>query len=434
MTPAPEALPLFVDGSRLIADLEHLGRFGVNSEGGIDRASFSPADGQAREWLTGRCEEAGLRVEVDGIGNMLVSSPESESESGIAGLAPVWTGSHIDAVPNGGRFDGPVGVLASLECLRRLHEERVPLRRPVRVIVYADEEGNYAHLLGSSAISRGIAMEDLARIVGRDGDRFSDTFAAAGGDLAAAARVRWRPGSVHASVELHIEQGPVLEQRGVQIGVVTGIVAIGGGTVRFLGRADHAGTTPMHGRKDAAVAAAEFILALPDIAADAGDTAVVTTGIIRAEPGGSNVIAGAAEVVVDFRDPSLDTATMLESHITAAASDVARRRGLEVSVQWEEIVPGARMDDGVRSAITATADSLGFSAMDIPSGAGHDSQNMSTLGPTGMIFVPSVGGRSHSPAERTAAPDTVRGANVLLGTLIRLATREERYENGGTPA
>lgn len=411
---------LSVDADRLLADLTALGGFGRNEAGGIDRASFSAADLAARSWLTARCEEAGLRVKVDGIGNLIVSSPALEE--GVVDRAPVWTGSHIDAVPNGGVYDGPLGSLAAIECLRRLHEERVPLERPVRAIVYVDEEGNYAHLLGSSALTRGFTVKELQDLTGRDGNRFADTFAAAGGDLEAAAAVRLAPGSVHASIELHIEQGPVLERECVDIGIVTGIVAIGGGTVRFSGRADHAGTTPMDAREDAVVAAAEFIMRLPPLVPRVGAAAVVTTGIVRARPGGSNIVAEVAEVVVDFRDPSTESTRRLEELISAAALDVARERGVRVGLDWEPVVPAAPMHQTVRQAISESASALGCSTRDIPSGAGHDSQNLAMLAPTGMIFVPSVDGRSHSPAELTRHPDVVRGADVLLGTLLRLAS------------
>lgn len=412
---------LLVDSKRLIADLEHLGTFGRNAAGGIDRASFSSADIAARKWLIGRCEEDGLCVTVDGIGNMVVSSPTLES--GIADQAPVWTGSHIDTVPNGGAFDGALGALAAVECLRRLHEARLPLSRPIRAIVYTDEEGNYAHLLGSTALTRAFTLEELAGFVGRDGDRFADTFVAAGGDLTEATGTRREPGALFATVELHIEQGPLLEQRAAQIGVVTGVVALGGGTMRFSGRADHAGTTPMLGRKDSVVAAAEFISGLPALALGVGPAAVATTGIVRTMPGGSNVIAETVEVVVDFRDPSYERAQALEILIIEAARDVAARHGVRVVWEAEDIVPNAPMNEDVRRVIRQTAEALGYSAMSIPSGAGHDSQNMARLAPTGMIFVPSAGGRSHSPAEHTSWPDVVRGANTLLGTVVRLATR-----------
>ncbi|MFK5647762.1 Zn-dependent hydrolase [Ornithinimicrobium sp. LYQ121] len=413
---------LSVDADRLLADLTTLGGFGRNGAGGVDRASFSAADLAARAWLTASCVKAGLRVEVDGIGNLVVSSPSLEE--GIADRAPVWTGSHIDAVPNGGMYDGPLGSLAAIECLRRLHEEHVALERPVRAIVYVDEEGNYAHLLGSSALTRGFVADELQELRGRDGDRFADTFAAAGGDLQAAAAVRLTPGSVHASVELHIEQGPVLEREGVDVGVVSGIVSIGGGTVRFMGRADHAGTTPMDARKDAVLAAADFITRLPALVPRAGAASVVTTGIVRARPGGSNVVAEEAEVVVDFRHPATEKARQLEELISAAALDVARERELQVNLDWEPLVPAAPMHQTVRNAIRESAAALGCSTRDIPSGAGHDSQNLATIAPTGMIFVPSVDGRSHSPSELTRDRDVVHGADVLLGTLLRLAAAQ----------
>lgn len=407
-----------VNAERLLANLSALGQFGRNAAGGVDRASFSSADLAARAWLTSRCEEEGLEVTVDGIGNLVVSSPTLEQD--VADEAPVWTGSHIDAVPNGGTYDGPLGALAAIECLTRLHEEKVTLERPVRAVVYADEEGNYAHLLGSSALARGFTTEELNELTGRDGDRFVDTFVAAGGDLRAAAAVRLTQGSIHASVELHIEQGPVLEREGIDIANVTGIVAIGGGTVRFNGRADHAGTTPMDGRQDAVVAAADFITRLPDLARTVGQNSVVTTGIVRARPGGSNVVAETAEVVVDYRDPSTENARQLEELIASAAEDVARQRGLRVDLDFEPLVPAALMHEIVRQAIRDSADAHNYSLRDLASGAGHDSQNLATIAPTGMIFVPSVDGRSHSPAEMTQDPDVVRGADVLLGTLIRL--------------
>lgn len=415
---APEVF--VVNAERLVADLEKLGTFGRNALGGIDRTSFSRADVAARKWLIGRCENAGLRVALDGIGNMVISSPALED--GIADRAPVWTGSHIDAVPNGGAFDGPLGVMAAIECLRRLHEQSVVLQRPVRAVVYTDEEGNYTHLFGSSALARGFTVEQLTSFVGRDGDSFAETFQAFGGNLESAATVQQSLGDLHATVELHIEQGPILEKSGIDIGIVTGIVAIGGGTVRFTGQADHAGTTPMEGRRDAVVAAAEFITRLPAIAAQVGPASVVTTGIISALPGGSNVIAESAEVVVDYRDPAFDRAQQLEALIREAAQIVAQRHRIEVEFELEDVVPNAPMDEGIRTMIRESAEAMGYTFVSIPSGAGHDSQNMAAIAPTAMIFVPSTGGRSHSPAEYTPWPDVVRGANTLLGTVLRLAT------------
>ncbi len=238
---------LSVNGPRLLADLKALGSIGRGPGGGLDRTSFSAADGEARAWLLGRCAEAGLSAEVDGIGNIVVS-PDYDART--AAQPAVWSGSHIDTVPNGGAFDGALGVLAALECLRRIQEERPALDRPVRAVIYTDEEGNYAHLFGSSALVRGFARTELESLTGRDGDRFADTFAATGGDLDAATATKLDPATLHATVELHIGQGPTLEHLGHDIGVVTGIVALGGGVVSFRGRADHAGTTPMDRRRN----------------------------------------------------------------------------------------------------------------------------------------------------------------------------------------
>lgn len=417
MSHEPDALE--VDRNRLLDDLDTLSRYGRTEDGGISRHSFSAADLESRGWLLQRCADAGLVVDEDGIGNLIISSPDLEA--GIADRAPVWTGSHIDTVPNGGAYDGALGSVAALECLRTLHENAVRPARPVRAVIYTDEEGNYGHLLGSNALARGYSQEELNAFVGRDGDRFVDAFAAAGRDPATALATRMQPGSLHATVELHIEQGPIMEQRTIDIGVVTGIVSISGGVLHFGGRADHAGTTPMSGRRDCAVAAAEFVAALPGLPPRISEQAVSTCGILQLEPGGANVIPHAAHVTVDFRDPDHDKAVELRSLITATAEGIAARHGVEVRCDLDPVLEGARMHGDVRDAISQTAAARGYSTMDVASGAGHDSQNMAQLAPTGMIFVPSRDGRSHCPQEWTDPDDVVRGANTLLGTVLRLA-------------
>jgi N-carbamoyl-L-amino-acid hydrolase len=409
-----------IDGARLVDDLQSLGRIGRVPAGGLSRTSFSAADVEARAWYLERCAAAGLSVEIDGIGNIIVSSPGTDRE--FEALPAVWSGSHIDTVPNGGQFDGALGSLAALECLRRIHEEGVTLARPVRAIVYTDEEGNYAHLLGSSALVRGYSVAELEAMTGRDGDRFVDTFVAAGGDVDAAAATRLAAGSLHATVELHIEQGPVLEERGHDIGVVTGIVGLGGGVVTFRGRADHAGTTPMGLRKDALTAAGALLVALPGIAADVSDRAVVTAGIISVEPSSANVVPGIARVTVDFRDLLERNVALLGASITDAATEIAGIHGLEVEFDFEAAIPPSPLDDGIQAIIAESAGARGFSASALPSGAGHDSQNLARLAPTGMIFIPSIGGRSHCPEENSSWQDVENGANVLLDTMIRLAS------------
>ncbi|MCZ2401620.1 Zn-dependent hydrolase [Paenarthrobacter sp. Z7-10] len=410
---------LSVNAPRLIADLTDLGCIGRVEAGGINRTSFSAADTEARGWYLARCAEAGLSVRQDGVGNLIVSSPAVAAE--IAARPAVWSGSHLDTVPNGGQFDGALGALAALECLRRIHEEGIELQRPVCAIMYTDEEGSYAHLLGSSALARGFSRAELEAMVGRDGDRFVDTFTAAGGDLDAAAQTRIDPGALHATVELHIEQGPTLEEQGIQIGVVSGIVGLGGGVVTFLGRADHAGTTPMSQRRDALVAAGAFVVALPEIAARISDRAVITCGMVSVRPGSANVIPESAQVSVDFRHPEQGQVEALEAAIRDTARNIAAQYGLQVGIDLEESIPPAPLDRGVQKIIAARAAARGLSSVSMPSGAGHDSQNLAPLVPTGMIFVPSIEGRSHCPEENTSWEDVENGANVLLDTLIQLA-------------
>ncbi|GAB3253888.1 Zn-dependent hydrolase [Arthrobacter pigmenti] len=411
-----------IDAQRLKTDLTNLGNIGRRPSGGLSRTSFSAEDTAARQWYFDRCSEAGLEVAVDGIGNLIVSSPVADELTDPTRPA-VWSGSHIDTVPDGGAFDGALGSIAALECLRRIHEEGMTLARPVRCIVYSDEEGNYAHLFGSRAITRGFSRSELEELTGRDGDRFVDAFTAAGGDVDRAANAVLPEGTIDSSVELHIEQGPTLEARGIDIGVVTGIVAVGGGTITLRGRSDHAGTTPMNARKDAGVAAGALLASLPDVAAGISERAVVTSGIVSFTPGGANVIPQAAEVTIDFREPTAEGVAALESSLIARAKEVAAGHGLDVDVDFEQSVPPAPLDEEVQSIITAAAKERGFSHVPIHSGAGHDSQNIATVAPTGMIFVPSIDGRSHCPEENTGWDDVGNGGQVLLDTIIQLANR-----------
>jgi len=409
-----------VDANRLISDLETLGQIGRTPGGGLRRSSFSSADTEARNWYIGRCNEAGLTVKVDGLRNLIVSSPNIADH--IAGRPAVWSGSHIDTVPNGGRFDGALGAIAALECLRRIDEERIPLARPVCSVVFTDEEGCYANLLGSSALVTDFSLAELEAMTGRDGDRFVDTFVAAGGRLREATQTKIDPSMLHAMVELHIEQGPVLERLGHQIGVVTGIVGLGGGSITFEGRPDHAGTMPMTSRKDALIAAAALIVEFPVLAARAGPDAVITSGMIRVEPGSANVVPEFTCFSVDFRHPDLNQMLALEAEITSMAYFIGKQYGVGVRVDLGKTIPPVVLDHGIQKIITTAAGARGLSSSSLPSGAGHDSQNMAMLVPTGMIFVPSISGRSHCPEEDTSCSDVKDGANVLLDTLVRLAT------------
>ena len=416
-------MSLAVNMSRMRADLTSLSSIGRMTGGGITRTSFSAADRAAREWYQARCAQAGLVLRTDGIGNMFAEA-RGTGTAGGAGPAPaaVWSGSHLDTVPDGGAFDGAVGAVAALECVRRLAEERVELARPVRAVVFADEEGNYNHLLGSTAIARDFTRDELAAMTGRDGDRLVDAVTAIGWNPDALAGNQVDPEQVYAFVELHIEQGPNLEASGTDIGVVTSIVAMGGAVAEFRGRADHAGTTPMTRRQDPLRSAAQLIAALPAITAAVSDTAVATCGKLVTFPGGANVVPALVRMLLDYRDPDAGRLARLDEQLIAAARQAAAAH--DVTLRWtaERPVAPVELDPRVRSAIDVRARGLGLSAVAMPSGAGHDAQNMATLAPTGMIFVPSRDGRSHSPAEHTDWEDIENGANVLLATLTHLAT------------
>lgn len=405
-----------VNGERFLADLRALSRIGAREGGGISRTAFSSADVAARHWYRERCAQAGLDLSFDGLGNMTARHPSDDGTT-----AAVWSGSHIDTVPDGGPLDGALGSVAALECLRRLTEEDVPLARPVRALVFADEEGNYSHLFGSYGLVNGYSRDTLESMIGRDGDHLVDT---------------WRdcpfrsqqptdpvdPGKVWAFVELHIEQGPVLEMVGLDIGVVTSIVGLGGGWMEFRGRADHAGTTPMNTRSDALLAAADFLTSLPSLAAGVGEAAVATCGILRVAPEAANVVPEVAICTLDLREPTGAGLAELYAAVEAAAREAAARRGTQVAWHPDRIIDPVQLNPAVQRVIREACDAHGLSWQDMASGAGHDSQNLAKITPTGMIFVPSHNGRSHCPAEHTDPQLLVQGANVLMSTLVSLAS------------
>ena len=412
--------PNGVSLKRIRRDIELLATVGGATSGAMNRTSFSAEDRQARQWLEKTCAEAGLPLRTDGIGNVFVRVDAPEAP---AGAAPVWTGSHLDTVPEGGRFDGILGSVAALEVARCLTEQRIRLARPVDVVIFADEEGCYHHLLGSTALVSNYPMDTLTELRGRDGDLLVDALEQQGWDYRLAAQTAVEAGSMHAFVELHIEQGPVLESTGTDIGVVTSIVGIGGGQLEFSGSQDHAGTTPMPMRCDALQGAGEFLAQLSATAQQVSGTAVLTCGIMDVHPGGSNVVPGRVRLQLDFRDQDRASLLELESSIVSAAERAARNHGLTVSYSRDSITAPVPLDAGIQQIIEDAAQRQGLSTMGIPSGAGHDSQNMARLAPTGMIFIPSTGGRSHTPAEHSSWEDIEKGVNVLLETVTALASR-----------
>lgn len=407
---------LSISIDRLRRDLEHLATIGRTPTGGTSRTSFSSADREVRRWLDEQCAEHGLTTETDGIGNIVIRLAEAEAFS-----APVRTGSHLDTVPDGGSYDGILGALAGLEVMRVIAEERPALARPIEAVVFADEEGNYHHLLGSTALVAEYTWDDLKGFRGRDGDLLIDALSGMGWEPVEATRTALPQGAVHAFVELHIEQGPELEAEGTDIGVVTGIVGLGGGCAEFRGKADHAGTTSMQHRRDPMPAAGAFLARIPRIAQEVGHESVLTCGLVEVEPGGTNVVPHLARLHLDFRDPDAAKVRELEHLIEAAVQECAADHTVEGRYVRQSIAAPVPLDLDLQATITRHAGARGLSARPIPSGAGHDSQNMAWITRTAMIFIPSTGG-SHNPREHATWQDIEDGANVLLDTLLDVAS------------
>ncbi len=405
---------LRVNFARLKRDLEELGAIGRTPLGGVSRPSFSDADMQARRSLMHRITAAGMEARVDAAGNIFGRWQ--------LGSPVVLVGSHIDSVPNGGRFDGALGVLAGLECLRRIKEAGTRLRRPLELVAFTDEEGAFGGFFGSYAFTGVLRAEDIPKAKDSKGLPIVDAMAGHGMEAMQALAARRDPGETRAYVELHIEQGPVLEARRIPIGVVDTIVGIHRYGITFRGRADHAGPTPMQDRKDALLGASDLVLKARDLALKAGSSASrITVGIVQLKPGVANIVPAEAYLTYEIREQSAEVLTLLAEKSRTLAGDVARTWGLEVSIETILQIDPVPLAEQVMAAIAAAASEIGLPHLRMPAMAGHDAQVVGRVAPAGMIFVPSKDGRSHSPLEFTADEDVERGANVLLLTLLKLA-------------
>lgn len=403
-----------IDLTRLRNDLELLGKIGRTPDGGVWRSSFSEADMEARCWYLARLEEAALQHWVDAAGNIY-------ARVGDGGPA-VIAGSHLDSVPNGGCFDGALGVMAAFECLRSIKEHGVHTKFPIEAVAFTDEEGRFGGFIGSFAVAGAMTYQEVLGRRDLHGMPLADAMAHVGLDPTNIDAARRHPQEVKAYVELHIEQGPILESIDVPIGVVQGIVAGSRTWITFRGRADHAGTTPMTMRKDAFLGAAEFGLRAREMVLTEGSgTTVGTVGALEVKPGASNIVPESAFLTLDLRDISWDVLQRLLARVDDLAHEIAAKWGLEVTVERMRITEPAQMSPTIQAIIDSAARDLGYATHWMNSGAGHDAQVMAKITEAGMIFVPSRNGRSHSPAEFTAWDHIENGANVLLHTLLRLA-------------
>lgn len=406
-----------VNQDRVVRDIKALAECGALPGGGVTRLAFSPADMAARRYLREAMQAAGLTVEVDAFGNM------RGRRAGRQDLPPVVLGSHLDSVPEGGRFDGVVGVVGALEVVRVLRENGVVTTRPIEVINFSCEESSRfgAGTLGSRVLTGHLGVDDLKRYVDKDGITLYEAVRQAGyqpDDIAAA---RLAPGAVHAFIELHIEQGPVLAAANCPIGIVTAIAAPTRFKVTVKGRADHSGNTPMSMRRDALAGASEIVLGVEKAARVGGDTTVGTVGYVHVRPGAMNVVPGEVELGVDIRDINWESKQRVVAAVKDLLGQVAARRGLDI--RYDILVDEApvQLSDKVITCLEQAARQAGLAYQKMPSGAGHDAMYMARITDAGMIFIPSLGGVSHNPAEESRPADICTGIELLLMAVRQLA-------------
>ena len=399
---AQGATPLRVNADRLRKRIEDLSVFGRPARGtfadGVSRTGFSD----------------GLEPRIDAAGNLSVLRPGS-----VPRLKPILFGSHIDSVRGGGNFDGDVGSMSSLEVMATLIERGVKTRHPLEYVVWASEESNYGGGLHGSRMAAGIVDSDeFDRVQGGVSKR--DAMRKIGGDASRIAEARRAVGSFHTYLELHIEQGGRLDRAQIPIGVVEGIVTIDDYDVHVRGFANHAGTTPMAERRDALIAAAQIALAVREIANRESGAQVGTVGQMSIKPNAPNVVPGDVEMTVEFRDLDGAKVARLGAALKRRCADIAKATNTDVDVLLTSRHVGAKATPSVQAVIEKAAAALSLKTMRLPSGAGHDAQSMATLGPMGMIFVPSVNGISHSPRELSRWPEITQGADVLMATILEL--------------
>lgn len=405
-------LDLRVDPVRLLARLDELAAVSPIPGGGCSRVALTDDDRRGRDLVVTWMTDLGLRVETDRIGNVIGTWD-------VGSGAPVMTGSHIDTVRTGGRFDGNLGVLAGLEVIETCQRAGLAPERPIAVAFFTNEEGSRfaPDMLGSLVYAGGMALEEALSIADADG-------ITVGGELE---RIGYAgstpcPGlAPHSFVELHIEQGPVLEARGVTIGAVTGVQGISWKRLEISGQSNHAGTTPMDHRRDPAVVAARIAVFLRELAERYGHPQVCTVGNLTLHPNQVNVVPSKVSMTLDVRNTDEALLSAAEDEIAAFVADTADAEGVTVDTtvlaRFEPVV----FDEDIVALVADTARRLGHSVMELPSGAGHDAQMIARLAPSAMIFVPSIAGISHNPAEDTDPADLEAGANVLLHVMVELA-------------
>ena len=404
-----------IDRKRLEGTMEELGRIGATERGGLTRLALSDEDKRGRDLMVAWMRQAELRVTVDQMGNIFGERVGAER------LPPVMIGSHIDSVPTGGKYDGQLGVLCGLETIRALDQHRVRTRHPVTLAIFTNEEGARFQpaMIASGVMAGKIPLEDAYNARDKDGLRLVDELERIG-YLGAEPCV---PRPFRAYLELHIEQGPVLEEEGFAVGIVDGIVAISWSRLTLHGVQDHAGPTPMRIRHDALVAAADVVAGVRSIARELGGDVVTTVGNLTVQPNIVNAIPGTVTLSIDMRDPRSETLDTARERLDATVKDACAREGVRYELEHYWRVPYTPFAPDVVAAIERAAAATGARHRHILSGAGHDAQYMAAIGPAGMIFVPSRDGRSHCEEEFTPMDDIEHGATTLFLAAVDLAGR-----------
>lgn len=403
---------LAVNGDRLNDSINRLARIGKQPSGSICRLAFTPEDLQARYLVQQWMIEAGMTVRTDAAGN-LIGTYKGKAEDAPA----LATGSHIDTVPSGGQFDGVLGVISGIEVVRTLRENNLSLNHPLEVIVFTDEESS---MVGCQAIAGTVLEHSPERYQPKIGGSIQGCLEILGGDWKRITTARRDRTQIAAFVELHVEQGMVLETARKEIGIVQGVVGMQREAIKITGQANHAGTTPMDIRQDALVAAAQVVLAVKNIAHQMPSQPVATVGYLEVLPNAVNIIPGNVELSVDMRDLSGECLNMMLQQLEQAVVAIARDTHTVIEIKPSLCVEPSPAAPQVQSTIEKVCQDLDLSYHYLPSRAGHDALEIGRITDMGMVFVPSQAGVSHSEAEYTSPKQCIQGANVLLHTLLAL--------------
>ena len=401
-----------VEKDRIIDLFENLKKFGVNENQGNDRVAYSDFEIQARDYISNKLKKTGAKVYTDFAGNLIAHYNPNNSK-----LKPILFGSHVDAVPNGGHYDGTAGVIHAIEVLQTVYSKNISLNHPLEVIVFANEEGG---LFGSKALAGKINQQTLD-VVTVSGYTNAEGVERLGGNVDRIYEVKRNMGDIHAFLEMHIEQGSNLYSSNTDIGIVEGIVGLKWWDVTVKGFSNHAGTTPMNQRQDAMIAASKFVLMVNETVNSYEGSQVGTVGRMSAEPGVPNVIPGIVNLSLELRDLSSKKISMIYNKILENTKIIEQETKTKFSFSPIDATGDpALMDKRIINILSDVSDDLGYTSMLMPSGAGHDAQTMALIAPTAMIFAPSKDGISHSPKEYTSFEMLEKTTNVLLNTILKI--------------